>query len=198
MRSSRGTRSPASTRRARRRTARAKQRQHERRSPSARSREGNHVSLTSSFFRDRLSAHGVATAAARAEEEEGETSRFPLRPFPRSSPEKQPMHKRQWAARRDRASQGHFPIKSGIVLDRHVGDIRAVDDVSLKINRGETVGLVGESGCGSRRSGARFCGSTSRRRTHPVEGRDISQLGENELDRCAGACRWSFRIRTRR
>ena len=42
----------------------------------------------------------------------------------------------------------YFPIKSGIVLDRHVGDIRAVDDVSLKIGRGETVGLVGESGCG--------------------------------------------------
>ena len=42
----------------------------------------------------------------------------------------------------------YFPIKSGIILDRHVGDIRAVDDVSLKISRGETVGLVGESGCG--------------------------------------------------
>ena len=42
----------------------------------------------------------------------------------------------------------YFAIKSGIVLDRHVGDIRAVDDVSLTIRRGETLGLVGESGCG--------------------------------------------------
>ena len=42
----------------------------------------------------------------------------------------------------------YFPIKSGIFLDRHVGDIKAVDDVSLTIERGETLGLVGESGCG--------------------------------------------------
>ena len=41
----------------------------------------------------------------------------------------------------------YFPIKSGIVLDRHIGDIRAVDDVTFAIARGETVGLVGESGC---------------------------------------------------
>jgi peptide/nickel transport system ATP-binding protein len=41
-----------------------------------------------------------------------------------------------------------FPIKSGIVLDRHVGDIKAVDGVTFTIAQGETLGLVGESGCG--------------------------------------------------
>jgi peptide/nickel transport system ATP-binding protein len=42
----------------------------------------------------------------------------------------------------------HFPIKSGVLIDRQVGAVRAVDGVSLTVREGETLGLVGESGCG--------------------------------------------------
>ena len=42
----------------------------------------------------------------------------------------------------------HFPIKSGILFDREVASVKAVDDVSFTLREGETLGLVGESGCG--------------------------------------------------
>ncbi|MBW3604691.1 MAG: dipeptide ABC transporter ATP-binding protein [Actinobacteria bacterium] len=41
-----------------------------------------------------------------------------------------------------------FPITQGIVFQRHVGDVKAVDGVSFELYPGETLGLVGESGCG--------------------------------------------------
>lgn len=40
----------------------------------------------------------------------------------------------------------HFPIKGG-VFSRTIGFVYAVDDISFTVNKGETLGLVGESGC---------------------------------------------------
>jgi peptide/nickel transport system ATP-binding protein len=75
-----------------------------------------------------------------------------------------------------------FPIKSGIVLDRHIGDIKAVDDVTFQIRRGETLGLVGESGCGKSTVGRtilRLYEPTSG--TVRFDGQDITHLGESDL-----------------
>jgi oligopeptide/dipeptide ABC transporter ATP-binding protein len=75
----------------------------------------------------------------------------------------------------------HFPVRKGL-LRRTVGQIYAVDDVSFTIRSGETLGLVGESGCGKTTVGRailRLIEPTAG--TLRLDGRDITRLGKAEL-----------------
>jgi len=75
-----------------------------------------------------------------------------------------------------------FPIQSGVVLDRHIGDVKAVDDVTLSIRRGETLGLVGESGCGKSTVGRAILRLYEPTAGKVVfDGQDITHLGEAQL-----------------
>ncbi len=75
----------------------------------------------------------------------------------------------------------HFPILAG-VLRRHIGDVKAVDGVSFDVFEGETLGLVGESGCGKS-----TCGRAVLRLhdltdgTVRIDGIDISRMDQSRL-----------------
>ncbi|HLF08163.1 MAG TPA: dipeptide ABC transporter ATP-binding protein [Dehalococcoidia bacterium] len=47
----------------------------------------------------------------------------------------------------------YFPVTRGLIIQKKIADIKAVDDVSFQVHRGETLGLVGESGCGKTTTG---------------------------------------------
>jgi oligopeptide/dipeptide ABC transporter ATP-binding protein len=76
----------------------------------------------------------------------------------------------------------HFPIRKGVVFQRQVGAVQAVDGISFDIDEGETLGIVGESGCGKSTTArliTRLLEPTSGSITY--DGRDITHLSRQEL-----------------
>ena len=76
----------------------------------------------------------------------------------------------------------HFPVTEGTIVQKTVAHVKAVDGVSFNINRGETLGLVGESGCGKTTVGR--CILQLERPTAGeimFDGRDLTQLTQKEL-----------------
>jgi oligopeptide transport system ATP-binding protein len=78
----------------------------------------------------------------------------------------------------------HFPIRGGLIVNRQVGAVKAVDDVSFDIYENETFGLVGESGCGKSTTGRailRLIKPTAGRVSYA--GTDLTNLSKEELRR---------------
>jgi peptide/nickel transport system ATP-binding protein/oligopeptide transport system ATP-binding protein len=76
----------------------------------------------------------------------------------------------------------HFPIRRGVVFQRKIGAVQAVDGLDFEVRRGETLGLVGETGCGKTTTArliTRLLEPTAGR--IEFEGRDISHLGRSAL-----------------
>jgi oligopeptide/dipeptide ABC transporter ATP-binding protein len=76
----------------------------------------------------------------------------------------------------------YFPVKGGGIVSRTVGQVQAVDGVSLTIGRGQTVGLVGETGCGKSTLARCIAGlvpATSG--TVTFEGKDITNLSRRRM-----------------
>ena len=85
----------------------------------------------------------------------------------------------------------HFPIRAGFLIQRQVGAVRAVDGVDFDVLRGETLGLVGESGCGKSTTARLITRLLDPdRRDDQLGGpRHRRPLAQASSSRCAARCR---------
>jgi oligopeptide transport system ATP-binding protein len=78
----------------------------------------------------------------------------------------------------------YYPVTKGFIFQRQVGAVKAVDDLSFFIRKGETLGLVGESGCGKTTTGRVILRLQEPTQGEALfEGRDIFKLHKEELRR---------------
>jgi oligopeptide transport system ATP-binding protein len=78
----------------------------------------------------------------------------------------------------------YFPISAGLIFQRKIADVKAVDDISFFVKKGETLGLVGESGCGKSTTGRAIlqlykptAGSVN------FDGQELTKLGAGDMRR---------------
>ncbi len=87
-----------------------------------------------------------------------------------------------------------FPITTGIIFQKTIGHVHAVEDVSFDVHPGETLGLVGESGCGKTTVGR--CILQLHRATSgsiTLEGVELTKLKGERCGPCGEICRSCFK-----